>query len=159
MNTLEFLIDGRPATKAEAISAIKVQRAMAMSRLAEVDPYSAINAIFGAKDVNEKKECLKRAEGILLNCLDLALNLNIREEVSETRECLDLALSLDIRKEVSETRECLVRLYLIQKKKMEALEQLACLIYGDRGSTERGPIADTGIFDFRKGFLKNDKRA
>ena len=113
---------------------------MAMSRLAEVDPYSALNAIFGAKDVNEKKECLKRAEGILLICLDLALNL-------------------DIRKEVSETRECLVRLYLIQKKKMEALEQLACLIYGDRGSTERGPIADTGIFDFRKGFLKNDKRA
>ena len=140
MNTLELLVDGRPATKAEAISAIKVQRAMAMSRLAEVDPYSAINAIFGAKDVNEKKECLKRAEGILLICLDLALNL-------------------DIRKEVSETRECLVRLYLIQKKKMEALEQLACLIYGDRGSTERGPIADTGIFDFRKGFLKNDKRA
>ena len=140
MNTLELLVDGRPATKAEAISAIKVQRAMAMSRLAEVDPYSALNAIFGAKDVNEKKECLKRAEGILLNCLDLALNLNIREEVSETRECL-------------------VRLYLIQKKKMEALEQLACLIYGDRGSTERGPIADTGIFDFRKGFLKNDKRA
>lgn len=140
MNTLELLVDGRPATKAEAISAIKVQRAMAMSRLAEVDPYSALNAIFGAKDVNEKKECLKRAEGILLICLDLALNL-------------------DIRKEVSETRECLVRLYLIQKKKMEALEQLACLIYGDRGSTERGPIADTGIFDFRKGFLKNDKRA
>ena len=140
LNTLELLVDGRPATKAEAISAIKVQRAMAMSRLAEVDPYSAINAIFGAKDVNEKKECLKRAEGILLNCLDLALNLNIREEVSETRECL-------------------VRLYLIQKKKMEALEQLACLIYGDRGSTERGPIADTYTFDFRKGFLKNDKRA
>ena len=140
MNTLELLVDGRPATKAEAISAIKVQRAMAMSRLAEVDPYSALNAIFGAKDVNEKKECLKRAEGILLNCLDLALNLNIREEVSETRECL-------------------VRLYLIQKKKMEALEQLACLIYGDRGSTERGPIADTGTFDFRKRFLKNDKRA
>ena len=140
MNTLELLVDGRPATKAEAISAIKVQRAMAMSRLAEVDPYSALNAIFGAKDVNEKKECLKRAEGILLICLDLALNL-------------------DIRKEVSETRECLVRLYLIQKKKMEALEQLACLIYGDRGSTERGPIADTGIFDFRKRFLKNDKRA
>ena len=140
MNTLEHLVDGRPATKAEAISAIKVQRAMAMSRLAEVDPYSALNAIFGAKDVNEKKECLKRAEGILLICLDLAL-------------------SLDIRKEVSETRECLVRLYLIQKKKMEALEQLVCLIYGDRGSTERGPIADTGIFDFRKGFLKNDKRA
>ena len=140
MNTLELLVDGRPATKAEAISAIKVQRAMAMSRLAEVDPYSALNAIFGAKDVNEKMECLKRAEGILLICLDLALNL-------------------DIRKEVSETRECLVRLYLIQKKKMEALEQLACLIYGDRGSTERGPIADTGIFDFRKGFLKNDKRA
>lgn len=140
MNTLELLVDGRPATKAEAISAIKVQRAMAMSRLAEVDPYSALNAIFGAKDVNEKKECLKRAEGILLICLDQALNL-------------------DIRKEVSETRECLVRLYLIQKKKMEALEQLACLIYGDRGSTERGPIADTGIFDFRKGFLKNDKRA
>ncbi|MBP9986113.1 hypothetical protein KBE99_02050, partial [Candidatus Saccharibacteria bacterium] len=108
--------------------------------LAEVDPYSALNAIFGAKDVNEKKECLKRAEGILLICLDLALNL-------------------DIRKEVSETRECLVRLYLIQKKKMEALEQLACLIYGDRGSTERGPIADTYTFDFRKGFLKNDKRA
>ena len=140
MNTLELLVDGRPATKAEAISAIKVQRAMAMSRLAEVDPYSDLNAIFGAKDVNEKKECLKRAEGILLICLDLALNL-------------------DIRKEVSETRECLVRLYLIQKKKMEALEQLACLIYGDRGSTERGPIADTGTFDFRKGFLKNDKRA
>ena len=140
MNTLELLVDGRPATKAEAISAIKVQRAMAMSRLAEVDPYSALNAIFGAKDVNEKKECLKRAEGILLICLDLALNL-------------------DIRKEVSETRECLVRLYLIQKKKMEALEQLACLIYGDKGSTERGPIADTGIFDFRKRFLKNDKRA
>ena len=140
MNTLELLVDGRPATKAEAISAIKVKRAMAMSRLAEVDPYSALNAIFGAKDVNEKKECLKRAEGILLICLDLALNL-------------------DIRKEVSETRECLVRLYLIQKKKMEALEQLACLIYGDRGSTERGPIADTGIFDFRKRFLKNDKRA
>lgn len=140
MNTLELLVDGRPATKAEAISAIKVQRAMAMSRLAEVDPYSALNAIFGAKDVNEKKECLKRAEGILLICLDLALSLNTRKEVSETRECL-------------------VRLYLIQKKKMEALEQLACLIYGDRGSTERGPIADTGIFDFRKGFLKNDKRA
>ena len=140
MNTLELLVDGRPATKAEANSAIKVQRAMAMSRLAEVDPYSALNAIFGAKDVNEKKECLKRAEGILLNCLDLALNLNIREEVSETRECL-------------------VRLYLIQKKKMKALEQLVCLIYGDRGSTERGPIADTYTFDFRKGFLKNDKRA
>ena len=140
MNTLELLVDGRPATKAEAISAIKVQRAMAMSRLAEVDPYSALNAIFGAKDVNEKKECLKRAEGILLICLDLALSLNIRKEVSETRECL-------------------VRLYLIQKKKMKALEQLVCLIYGDRGSTERGPIADTGIFDFRKGFLKNDKRA
>ena len=140
MNTLELLVDGRPATKAEAISAIKVQRAMAMNRLAEVDPYSALNAIFGAKDVNEKKECLKRAEGILLICLDLALNL-------------------DIRKEVSETRECLVRLYLIQKKKMKALDQLVCLIYGDKGSTERGPIADTGIFDFRKGFLKNDKRA
>ena len=140
MNTLELLVDGRPATKAEAISAIKVQRAMAMSRLAEVDPYSALNAIFGAKDVNEKKECLKRAEGILLICLDLALNL-------------------DIRKEVSETRECLVRLYLIEKKKMKALDQLVCLIYGDKGSTERGPIADTGIFDFRKGFLKNDKRA
>ena len=140
MNTLELLVDGRPATKAEAISAIKVQRAMAMSRLAEVDPYSALNAIFGAKDVNEKKECLKRAEGILLICLDLALNL-------------------DIRKEVSETRECLVRLYLIEKKKMKALEQLVCLIYGDKGSTERGPIADTGIFDFRKRFLKNDKRA
>ena len=141
MNTLELLVDGRPATKAEAISAIKVQRAMAMSRLAEVDPYSALNAIFGAKDISEKTECrLKRAEGILLICLDLALSLNIRKEVSETRECL-------------------VRLYLIEKKKMKALEQLVCLIYGDKGSTERGPIADTGIFDFRKRFLKNDKRA
>ena len=140
MNTLELLVDGRPATKAEAISAIKVQRAMAMSRLAEVDPYSALNAIFGAKDISEKTECLKRAEGILLICLDLALSLNIRKEVSETRECL-------------------VRLYLIQKKKMKALKQLVCLIYGDRGSTERGPIADTYTFDFRKGFLKNDKRA
>ena len=135
LNTLELLVDGRPATKAEAISAIKVQRAMAMSRLAEVDPYSDLNAIFGAKDVSEKKECLKRAEGILLICLDLALSLNIRKEVSETRECL-------------------VRLYLIQKKKMKALKQLVCLIYGDRGSTERGPIADTYTFDFRKGFLK-----
>ena len=139
MNTLELLVDGRPATKAEAISAIKVQRAMAMSRLAEVDPYSALNAIFGAKDI-KKTECLKRAEGILLICLDLALSLNIRKEVSETRECL-------------------VSLYLIEKKKMKALEQLVCLIYGGKGSTERGPIADTGIFDFRKGFLKNDKRA
>ena len=139
-NTLELLVDGRPATKAEAISAIKVQRAMAMSRLAEVDPYSDLNAIFGAKDISEKTECLKLAEGILLICLDRALNL-------------------DIRKEVSETRECLVRLYLIQKKKMKALDQLVCLIYGDRGSTERGPIADTGTFDFRKRFLKNDKRA
>ena len=37
--------------------------------------------------------------------------------------CLDLALSLNIRKEVSETRECLVRLYLIEKKKMKALER------------------------------------
>lgn len=135
MNTLELLVDGRPATKAEAISAIKVQRAMAMSRLAEVDPYSALNAIFGAKDVNEKKECLKRAEGILLICLDLSLSLNIRKEVSETRECL-------------------VRLYLIQKKKMKALEQLVCLIYGDRGSTKRGPIAHTYTFDFREGFFE-----
>ena len=58
MNTLELLVDGRPATKAEAISAIKVQRAMAMSRLAEVDPYSALNAIFGAKDISEKQSVL-----------------------------------------------------------------------------------------------------
>ena len=140
MNTLELLVDGRPATKAEAISAIKVKRAMAMSRLAEVDPYSDLNAIFGAKDISEKTECLKLAEGILLICLDQALNL-------------------DIRKEVPETRECLVRLYLIQKKKMKALKQLVCLIYGDRGSTERGPIADTYTFDSREVFLKNDNRA